>query len=260
MKLEDDLNEKPYSSFAEIYDRIMCSVDYEAWTDYVEQLLEKHAKRPRTLNLVDLACGTGSSTLPFARRGYQAVGVDISEDMLEQARLKAKEHNSRALFYKADLRSLSLPWEFDLAVLFQDGLNYILSENELSRVFYEIFSILRSRGLFIFDLTRPGLRCKDQKGSTSVAEMDNLTMIMESRYNPVEKLWTARLTVFQEFNSGFYKKSQEEHREKDHDPEVVAKLLEQAGFTVRAVHPSFRFEPATNLDQKLTFVAEKTAV
>lgn len=237
----------------------MCSVDYEGWAEYVEMLLEKHAKRAKTLHVIDLACGTGSSTLPFARRGYDTVGIDLSDEMLKRAQEKSSHQSLPARFYKQDLRDLALPWEFDLAVLFQDGLNYILSEKELYEVFYDLFSILKSRGLFIFDLTRPGLRCSDPKGSTSVAELEDLTLIMESSYNGHEDLWSARLIVFQLIQYGYYKKYREEHQEKDHDPEVVARLLDQAGFTVRAIHPSFTFKPAGSSDQKLTFVAEKNS-
>lgn len=250
---------KPYDSFAEAYDQIMCSVDYDGWADYVEMLLKKHAKRPVTFSVIDLACGTGNSTLPFARRGYDTVGIDISEKMLKRARDKAEHQSLPARFYQQDLRKLELPWEFDLALLFQDGLNYILSEAELYEVFHDVYSILKSHGLFIFDLTRPGLRCTDKRGSTSVAELDDLIMIMESSYDDDQDLWSASLTVFQYARDDFYKKYREEHLEKDHDPKMVADLLDQAGFTVLAVYPSFSFEPASSSDQKLTFVARKNS-
>ncbi len=257
INLEDNINSKPYGSFADIYDRIMCSVDYEGWADYVQMLFEKHARRPGIFNVIDLACGTGSSTLPFARRGYDTVGIDLSEEMLEQARGKSSQQGLPARFYKQDLRNLALPWRFDLAVLFQDGLNYILNDTELYKVFYDLFSILKTRGLFIFDLTRPGLRCKDEKKSTSIAELDDLTLIMESSYNTEKDLWSARLTVYQLTSCGLYKKYREEHQEKDHDPGMVSELLGRAGFTVRAIYSSFSLEPAVSSDQKLTFVAEK---
>jgi len=244
-----------YGSFAEIYDRIMCSVDYDGWADYVEDLLNKNSKEP--LEVVDLACGTGSSTLPFAHRGYLAAGVDISERMLKLARQKSAQDNLQVGFFQQDLRYLTLPKRFDLALLFQDGLNYILNEEELYLALNNINKILNPGGLFIFDLTRPGLRYSRGRESICSAEFEEFILIMESSYRADEELWSARLTVFQEIDNGLYRRYREEHLEKDYDPELVTRLLEQAGFIVCGIHPSFRFEQAKTTDQKLTFVAEK---
>src|SRR5438552_13640921 len=35
--------------------------------------------------LIDLGCGTGRLLVPFARRGFWVLGVDLSEEMLKQA-------------------------------------------------------------------------------------------------------------------------------------------------------------------------------
>src|SRR5207247_10550109 len=39
--------------------------------------------------LLDVGCGTGAHTAAFAERGWDVVGVDISEDLLERARGRA---------------------------------------------------------------------------------------------------------------------------------------------------------------------------
>ncbi len=243
-----------YTGFADIYDQIMCSVDYEAWADYVEQLLVRFAKKPRSI--VDLACGTGSSTLPFAHRGYQTSGVDLSPAMLERARSKAAHNGLEFKFYEQDLCSLELPEKYDLALLFQDGFNYLLSENELADAINQVYQALNPASLFIFDLTRPSLRSDNDTDSISWADQDGFTLIVESSYSSKEDLWSAQLTVFQKSENGLYKKYQEMHYEKDHDPDLVAKLLEQAGFKLLGIYPSFSLEPAGSSEPKLTFVAE----
>ncbi len=245
---------QPYSGFADIYDQIMCSVDYEAWADYVEQLLNRFSKNPRSL--VDLACGTGNSTLPFARRGYLTAGVDLSPEMLERARSKTAQNGLRANFFEQDLRRLDLPEEYDLALLFQDGFNYILSEKELSEAINQVYQALKPGSLFIFDLTRPSLRSDGDTGNVSWADQDDYALIVESSYSSKEDLWSARLTVFQKLENGFYRKFQEMHHEKDHDPDLVARLLEKTGFKLLDIYPSFSLEPAGSSEPKLTFVAE----
>lgn len=246
---------EPYTGFAAIYDEIMCGVDYEAWADYVEQLLKHYARKPR--RLIDLACGTGSSTLPFARRGYQITGVDLSDAMLERAHLKTGQSGLAVTYSKQDLCTLDLPEKYDCALLFQDGLNYLLSKADLSRAFRQINAVLNPGALFLFDLTRPRLRPTVEKGSIEWADLEDFTLIWESNYCNEEDLWSVQLTVFKQTGSGLYHKFQEKHHEKEHHPDLIIDILNETGFTLLDLHPSFSLEQSTGSDAKLTFVAEK---
>jgi len=44
-----------------------------------------------TERILDLACGYGRHALEFARRGYEVVGIDITEIYIEDAKQSAKE-------------------------------------------------------------------------------------------------------------------------------------------------------------------------
>lgn len=246
---------EPYAGFAGIYDQVMCGVDYDSWADYVEQLLDRFAKKPRSL--VDLACGTGSSTLPFAGRGYQVAGVDLSAAMLTQARLKAARENLDVAFYQSDLCLLELPEKYDLALLFQDGLNYILSEQQLEQALLKVYAVLNPGALFIFDLTRPRLRAGDEDSNVCWADAEDFVLIWETGYCSKENLWSVLLTVFSRTDSGLFKKFQEQHQEKDYEPDLIINLLDKTGFSLLGLYPTFSLEPTNGSEQKLTFVAEK---
>ena len=245
----------PYEGFAAIYDQIMAGVDYEGWADYVESLLRRYGGDPKSV--LDLACGTGSSTLPFAARGYRTGGVDLSEAMLRTARGKADAADLAIEFHQGDLRTLKLPWRYDLALLFQDGLNYLLSEKELAEAFTRVFELLHPGGFFIFDLTRPSLR--NQSGELSIywADEEEFTLIWESRFDRAAETWELFLTVFIKEKEGLYRKIQEQHRERDYTPERVKKLLTEAGFTLLDVYPTYRLHPAEGSEPKLTLVARR---
>lgn len=246
---------EPYAGFAAVYDRIMAGVDYEGWADYIESLLKQFSRQPRSL--LDLACGTGSSTLPFAARGYRVSGVDLSEAMLRVARGKAAAAGLPVDFYRMDLRALRLPERYDLALLFQDGLNYLLSERELLQAFSGICGLLLPRGLFIFDLTRPSLRNQSEELSVYWADEKDYTLIWESRYDRKAEIWELLLTVFMSEGEPHYRKFQERHREKDYSPETVSRLLQEAGFTLLKILPTYRLDPAGGSEPKLTFVARR---
>ncbi len=248
------MDKEPYFNFATIYDQIMSGVDYEAWADYVEDLLNHFGRQPKSI--VDLACGTGASTFPFSKRGYKVAGVDISSQMLKRASQVASEQTLEIEFYQQDLRQLNLPDKYDLALLFQDGLNYIIDEADLAQAFLHINENLNQGALFIFDLTRPSLR-PVQESSTAWADEEDFTLIWDSIYKAEEEVWSIKMTVFQKLDNGLFQKFQENHQEKDHDPVLVRKLIDATGFKLLGLYKSFSLSISEGNDVKLTFIAQK---
>ncbi|MDR0450934.1 MAG: class I SAM-dependent methyltransferase, partial [Treponema sp.] len=59
--------------------------------------------------LADLCCGFGRLTLEFARRGFAATGVDITESYLAAAREDAAYENLDIEFVKQDVRDFRRP-------------------------------------------------------------------------------------------------------------------------------------------------------
>lgn len=69
------------------------------------------------MKVLDIACGTGNSALPLARRGAVVTGVDIAPNLLEQARKRAAEEGLAISFDEGDAEQLPYPdGSFDLAV------------------------------------------------------------------------------------------------------------------------------------------------
>ena len=69
------------------------------------------------MKVLDVACGTGNSAIPAARRGAQVIGVDIAPNLLEQARARAQAEDLGVRFEEGDAEQLAFPdGEFDLVV------------------------------------------------------------------------------------------------------------------------------------------------
>src|SRR5436305_11212262 len=68
------------------------------------RFVERHCPRPG--RLLDLGCGTGRLLLPFARRGYWVLGVDLSAPMLAVAREKAVAEGVGVHLVRANLAEL----------------------------------------------------------------------------------------------------------------------------------------------------------
>lgn len=67
--------------------------------------------------VLDVACGTGNSAIPLAKRGADVTGVDIAENLLEQARQRAQDARVQARFQEGDAERLAFPDNsFDLVI------------------------------------------------------------------------------------------------------------------------------------------------
>jgi SAM-dependent methyltransferase len=100
----------------------------QAWTEAealidalfrpIEQLIADTAAALHPASVLDVGCGTGSTTLAIARRlGGEArcVGIDISEPMLAAARARAGREGVAASFVRADAQTHGFtPASFDL--------------------------------------------------------------------------------------------------------------------------------------------------
>ena len=59
----------------------------------------KFSKINKKSYILDIGCGSGLSTLPFAKKGYDITGIDISKEMIEMAKNNA--HGYKNLKYIA---------------------------------------------------------------------------------------------------------------------------------------------------------------
>lgn len=139
-------NMEIYQDFAEVYDRFMDNIPYEQWGERLDGLIRKYgvSKPERDAEgvldsernlVVDLGCGTGTMTELMYRKGYDMIGVDMSEAMLSLAMRKKEESGSEILYLQQDMRKLELYSTVGTVFSVCDSLNYILEEEELSEVF-----------------------------------------------------------------------------------------------------------------------------
>jgi SAM-dependent methyltransferase len=103
--------------------------------------------------VLDLACGIGRHSIELARRGFDVVGIDISDELLEIARREAGAESLEISFRQADLRELDLDGEFDLVLSLNDGaVGYFETDEENYRTFEVVSSALRPGGGHLMQL------------------------------------------------------------------------------------------------------------
>lgn len=101
--------------------------------------------------VLDLACGSGRLLPSLLDAGLEVVALDISADMLEQARTKLGSRANEVRFVCQDMRELSLEEQFDTIIIPYCSLMYIHNDEDRLKVFQRCHDHLRAGGKFAFD-------------------------------------------------------------------------------------------------------------
>ena len=217
-----------YSGLAGWYDILMDDVDYSAWADYYLALLRRAGVTPA--RLCDCACGTGAMSAQFAARGIRVTGVDISGEMLEAAQRRAREIGVQAMFVKQDMCALRLPRPVDALVCACDGVNYLLDDARLTAFFQSARAALRPGGALAFDISSAH-KLKNVLGDNFFGEdRDEVTYLWFNRFDSAANTVNMELSFFAREADGRYRRFDETHVQKAHDPERLRTLMTESGF------------------------------
>lgn len=249
-----------YNVIAGVYDAINAGIDYEKWGDRIEAIFREyspHGSLPTLL--LDLACGTGRMALTLARRGYDMIGVDGSEDMLADATdamYRALETGAlpadapRPLFLCQDMRSFELYGTVGAVLCCLDSLNYLTGEGELAHCFSLVHNYLDPDGLFIFDMNTPH-KFANVYGTNVYAydlEEQGSFCVWQNYYDPDTRLCDFLLTLFEKQDDETYRRSDEEQCERCYSLDEIQKALEAAGFALLRVDRDLEGTPAGEQD------------
>lgn len=215
-----------YSAFAYVYDELMDNVPYDAWAEYLIGLLKENGV-PEGL-VCELGCGTGQMTRRLAAAGYDMIGIDLSEEMLDVAREQeygvyegeddfdeeefagsasdaGEEFSGEAdadttepsiLYLQQDMREFELYGTVSAVVSICDSMNYMTSDEDLLQVFRLVNNYLDKDGVFIFDMNTE-YKYKELMGDTTIAEnREDVSFIWENLYDAEKRLNEYCLTLF----------------------------------------------------------------
>lgn len=209
---------KNYAVLAKYYDKFSQNdCDYESWSQYLFAVAAKHSVK----TVADIACGTGKMSCLFARNGYTVVGIDISEEMLAEASRKC-----RATFVRQDMRKLALTHPVDMAVVVNDGINY-LRPAELAPFFSNLAKNLRVGAPFVFDVSTPYKLQSVLGNNVFYIDDDQATLLWTNAAQHDRTVLS--LTVFEKQGDN-YKRYDECHTQYAHTELQLTQALTQAGF------------------------------
>lgn len=281
-----------YGDFSAVYDELMDNVPYGQWCERLQGLIEKYgvskpvrdaedalasepvrdaedalASEPvrdaedalaSERNLVlDLGCGTGTLTELMYRKGYDMIGADVSQDMLNVALEKRAAGGDSILYLNQDMRELELYSTVGTVYSVCDSLNYILEEEELVTVFSLVNNYLYPGGIFIFDFNTV-YKYEKMIGDTTIAEnREDCSFIWENFYDPEDEINEYDLTVFVKQEGDLFRKFTETHLQRGYRAEQMRKLVERAGMKLLEMADADTGEAVTAESQRIYIVAQE---
>ena len=181
-------------------------------------------------NLVlDLGCGTGTITELLYEKGYDMIGVDSSEEMLQIALDKKFETRSDILYLCQDMRELDLYSTVGTVVSVCDSLNYLLMDEDVLQTFHLVNNYLFPGGIFIFDFNTI-YKYEEVIGDTTIAEnREDCSFIWENFYSCEDHINEYDVTVFERQEDDLYRRFTETHYQRGYTLEEMKTFLEKAG-------------------------------
>ena len=261
-----------YTSFASVYDTFMDNVPYEEWGEYIYSLLCRYGVRDGIV--LDLGCGTGTMTEILAGYGYDMIGVDNSEDMLELAMEKRIASGHDILYLLQDMREFELYGTVRAVVSVCDSVNYITEPEELAGVFRLVNNYLDPGGIFIFDFNTE-YKYREVMGDCTIAEdRGPCSFIWDNCYYEEERINEYDLTLFiregtalgqnedaeeddTEENGALYRKYTETHFQRGYTLEEIRELLSSAGLIFQAAYDMDTREAAGEKSERVCVIARE---
>lgn len=246
-----------YTGFASLYDLFMDNIPYKEWSIYLMDLLKEHNITDGII--LDLGCGTGNITQFLAESGYDMIGIDNSDEMLNIALDKKYENELDILYLNQDMRSFELYGTVAAIVSICDSMNYITEYEDLIKVFKLANNYLDPKGLFIFDLNT--IYKYRQMGDCTIAEnRENGSFIWENTFYNDTNINQYDLTIFarlEEDKDNLFEKFEETHIQRAYSLDEIKNAIESAGMTFVTAYDAFTHNPANENSERIYIIAQE---
>ena len=238
-----------YADFALFYDRLTENIDYEALADMYAGLLCGKG------DVLDLACGTGSLSVPLVERGFNVTAADISQDMLTVAAAKSSEVRWLCL----DMTELPFEEQFDGVICALDSINHLPHLQAIQQCFNGVYRSLKENGVFAADLNTPYKHREVLGNNAYTFDYDGLYCGWQNELDENDPLCRVDmyLDFFGENEDGGYTRYSDNVSEIAPSPEHIAEMLRSSGFKSVEISEYITGEKLSDTSEKFTVIAKK---
>ena len=230
--------------YVKYYDLFNKGKDYDEECSFLEEVFRRFSSPP-VKTILDLGCGTGLHTKELVSKGYELTGLDLSKEMIEIAQTR----NSDSDFIVGNMANFNLNKKFDAVICMFSVLGYLTKNKQLEEFFNSVKKHLKEKGLLIIDCWN-GLGVMNELPSSreKIVESDGLKIVRKSFPDLDSKrhLNNVKFKVKVFKKEELIKEYEEMHNVRFFFPQELKKYLEDSGFELIKICPSFE------LDKELT--------
>lgn len=252
------MNDNYYNNFSYYYDDLTKNVDYKKRASYFHEIIKKFNGNTSGI-LLDLACGTGSISEEMAKLGYDVIGTDISDGMLNIALDKKFDSGLNIQYLKQDMRNLDMFGTIDNTLCVLDSLNHLPTLEDIKQTFSRVSLFAEPNGLFIFDMNTPYKHREVLSNNVYIYETDNVFCAWENYYNQDSKNNQVDITLnfFERSENDSYQRYTEEFSEWAYDTQDILNILDSVGLKLLAMYDDDTFNPVHEKSERIIFVTRK---
>ena len=219
-----------FDKYAKYYDVLYSDIDYKKDCIRIREMTDKYfINTKKRISLVDLGCGSGTHSLIFNNMGFDVIGVDSSEQMIDIARKK----NNNNIFYVGDIANFTLSKQVDIAVSLGQITSYLITDEKLDSFFKTTYANVVDGGLFIFDMWC-GHGVLTEKTETRKKKINNNTYRTATATTDLENQIVEVKYVIKENGEEIVK---ETHHMRYYFPREIKKAINDAGFELLTQTP-----------------------
>ena len=239
--------------FAKIYDKFTDASDVRTRADFITEALRRYGVAEGIL--LDLACGTGRLSEAFILAGYDVISVDYSAEMLQAAKERLLKYGAKALVLQQDMRELDLFGTVRAAVCSMDGVNHLLTPEDVRRVFGKVSLFTEPGGVFIFDVNTVYKHRQVLADNTFVYEDDTDFLVWQNEYCAEDDTVQMLLDTFSVRPDGAYVRYSDEITERAYELDDIEEMLKDAGFSEVYRFADRSFEAPHKNEERVYFAA-----
>ncbi len=247
-----DDNKLAYRTLARFYDILMGENKYPGWKKLIASVVEKYDIPKGTC--LDIACGTGNISKLVKEFGVKVLGVAMSHEMNDVAQKKFPQD----VFLTSDIRDFSLSDKeksgITFAVSSYDSLNYLLTDENMLKMFESVYKNLPSGVIYLFDMNTTQHIEAAQQYKPRVLEEEDFYSVF--RFGGEGRFWIFDMNFFVK-DGETYQLVKEQHIERGYNREHILPLLKKAGFTLLDVQEEYKDYEDGNKLSRLYFIVRK---
>ncbi|MCX7611293.1 MAG: class I SAM-dependent methyltransferase [Ignavibacterium sp.] len=197
---------------------------------HINFILSKVDLKPKS-KVLDMACGAGRHSILLAKKGYELTGIDLSENLLSEARRIAESEKLNIKFVKADIRNFYTDEKFDLVLNLFTSFGYFEKDEENFLIIKKAYDFLECSGIFILDFFNKEFLLKNLIPLSK--EKNNGKTIIQKRFVRSGRIEKIIEIIKDDSKKTFYESV------KLYSPEQLKNRLVEYGFKILNIYGNF---------------------